>query len=444
MRKIILCLCWLSLSVACSEDNPNFEEVEKEKPEENLPEQPEEPEEPEEPQSEYEIAGEVELYNESLAGDGYVLVNDVGFNRVYLINKDKAEIRHEWELERGIGNDAELIENSELLVSLIADDVSFSFGGYGGVVQLVNPDNSVKWSYIVATAFELGHHDVERLPNGNILVLIWEGRPLDEAQESFGYAYQDDVIYAEKLIEINPNTNEIVWQWSSWDHTIQDLNQDKPNFGTIAEHPQLIDLNYRDALREDDSFNGDIMHANGIAYDEEHDLVFMSVNFYSEVWVIDHNTTTEEASGTAGDLVYRFGNPGAYNNTAGERSFFYNHGVNMVPESNNVMVYANGGLGGVTQSVVYELQQPANYELKAESDNELQVLWSFTDEDLFAPRVSGAYRMSNGNTLITEGDYGCWEVTQDKEVVWKYEGTGFTWRAYPYDKDDELLEAFEL
>ena len=186
------------------------------------------------------------------------------------------------------------------------------------------------------------------------------------------------------------------------------------------------------------------MHANGIAYDEEHDLVFMSVNFYSEVWVIDHNTTTEEASGTAGDLVYRFGNPGAYNNTAGERSFFYNHGVNMVPESNNVMVYANGGLGGVTQSVVYELQQPANYELKAESDNELQVVWSFTDGDLFAPRVSGAYRMSNGNTLITEGDYGCWEVTQDKEVVWKYEGTGFTWRAYPYDKDDELLEAFEL
>ena len=331
-----------------------------------------------------------------------------------------------------------------MLVSLIADDVSFSFGGYGGVVQLVNPDNSVKWSYIVATAFELGHHDVERLPNGNILVLIWEGRPLDEAQESFGYAYQDDVIYAEKLIEINPNTNEIVWQWSSWDHTIQDLNQDKPNFGTIAEHPQLIDLNYRDPLREADSFNGDIMHANGIAYDEEHDLVFMSVNFYSEVWVIDHNTTTEEASGTAGDLVYRFGNPGAYNNTAGERSFFYNHGVNMVPESNNVMVYANGGLGGVTQSVVYELQQPANYELKAESDNELQVVWSFTDEDLFAPRVSGAYRMSNGNTLITEGDYGCWEVTQDKEVVWKYEGTGFTWRAYPYDKDDELLEAFEL
>ena len=183
MKKIILCLCWLSLSVACSEDNPNFE---------------------------------VELYTDFLISDGYVLINDVGFNRVYLINKDKAEIRHEWILESGLGNDAELIENSELLVSLVAEDIFFGFGGYGGVVQLVNPDNSVKWSYKVATAFELGHHDVERLPNGNILVLIWEGKPLDEAQESFGYAYQDDVIYAEKLIEINPNTRSKSRQAEFW------------------------------------------------------------------------------------------------------------------------------------------------------------------------------------------------------------------------------------
>ena len=35
---------------------------------------------------------------------------------------------------------------------------------------------------------------------------------------------------------------------------------------------------------------------------------------------------------------------------------------------------------------------------------------------------SGCIRLPNGNTLICEGDYGYWEVTKDKEVVWKYKG----------------------
>lgn len=61
------------------------------------------------------------------------------------------------------------------------------------------------------------------------------------------------------------------------------------------------------------------MHANGIAYDHKRDLIFMTVNYYNEVWVIDHSTTTAQAStpigGTyavGGDLVYRFGNPATY------------------------------------------------------------------------------------------------------------------------------------
>jgi len=64
------------------------------------------------------------------------------------------------------------------------------------------------------------------------------------------------------------------------------------------------------------------MHANGIFYDPATDLIYMSVNFYSEVWVIDHSTTTAEAAGNqggqfnrGGDLVYRFGNPSLFEHT---------------------------------------------------------------------------------------------------------------------------------
>jgi len=41
--------------------------------------------------------------------------------------------------------------------------------------------------------------------------------------------------------------------------------------------------------------------------------------------------------------------------------------------------------------------------------------------------------------LITEGDFGIWEVSPEKEVVWKFEGNGFFWRAYHYNKNDEAI-----
>ena len=49
------------------------------------------------------------------------------------------------------------------------------------------------------------------------------------------------------LVEIKPtgkNTGEIVWEWRSWDHLIQDRDKTKPGYGEVSEHPELFDLNY--------------------------------------------------------------------------------------------------------------------------------------------------------------------------------------------------------
>ena len=50
----------------------------------------------------------------------------------------------------------------------------------------------------------------------------------------------------------------------------------------------------------------------------------------------------------------------------------------------------------------------------------------------FFGKISGAYRLPNGNTLICEGDFGYWEVTPNGEVVWKYQGQYNFWRGYVY------------
>ncbi|CAL67866.1 aryl-sulfate sulfotransferase [Christiangramia forsetii] len=389
-------------------------------------------------------AGKVMFLNEELADDNYVLVNDAAANRVFLIEKGKSKILNEWNLSSGIGNDAELLPNGNLLASLIVEDPRFSFGGYGGIVSIISPTGAELWKYEYSSEDYLAHHDVEMLPNGNVLILAWDKKSGNELIEN-GYGYTNESIYVEKLIEVNPNNDQIVWKWNSWDHLIQDYDVNAKNFGNPGLYPQKIDLNYRDSIHRK-SFDGDIMHANGIEYDERTNTILVSVNYYSEVWVVDHSTTSEQAAGTTGgnygkggEILYRIGNPDAYGNPKGQRLFYSNHDPNIVPGTNNLLIYVNGNLDISGRSTVYELGLPDEYSLQSETNNELEIIWEYSHEDLFSPKVSGAYRLRNGNTLITEGTSGFWEVTQGGEIVWRFEGDGFYWRGYPYYPGDPEL-----
>ena len=227
-----------------------------------------------------------------------------------------------------------------------------------------------------------------------------------------------------------------------------------PSYGDPADHPELIDINYGTPL---DVAPGDIYHCNGIAYDEARDLIFLSCNNYSEVWVIDHSTTKAEAAshaggnyGKGGDLVYRFGNPLAWGNSVAPRRFWTQHDPNFIaaglPGEGNMMIFMNGLQD--EQSVVFELALPATFEMQSNSDTEPTVVWSWTDDAFYGDHLGGARRLPNGNTLIAEGDYGYWEVTSEGQVVWKYnyEGVGIeevpgaaVWRGYGIEKDDPAL-----
>ena len=48
-------------------------------------------------------------------------------------------------------------------------------------------------------------------------------------------------------MEIQPTgktTGKVVWEWHLWDHLIQDHDKAKANYGNVADHPELVDLNY--------------------------------------------------------------------------------------------------------------------------------------------------------------------------------------------------------
>jgi hypothetical protein len=430
IRKIILLLFFpfFLFTTSCDQDdsiNTMTEETEGEITTENP--------ETEEPPAPPEIMGTIETLNSLLIYDGLVLINDAKNNRAFLMDKS-ARLVHEWPLSNALGNDAFLLPNGKVLASLEADNTQIRLGGQGGKVQFIAPDGTIEWNYDYSSSEAETHHDAELLPNGNVIVLVWERKTLQEATDAGSNSSVD--VFPEAIIEIDPSTNDIVWEWHAWDHVIQDFDDTKENYGVIRTNPRLINLNH---VSNDE---GDIMHANGLAYDPLKDVIYISANFFSEVWVIDHSTTTAEAAsnsggnfGVGGDLVYRFGNPAAYNNPLGERLFNNNHYPNLLKgdDEGNMLIFSNGN--GLDQSTAYEIKLPDVFSLEADTDNEPEVVWSFTDPDLFSPKVSGVVKLPNGNRMITEGDFGVWEVTETGEVVWKFNAEGFFWRAYHYAKD---------
>ena len=382
--------------------------------------------------------------------DAYLLFAGNGGTDILLMDKE-LNIIHYWNTSSRLGNDFQLMPNGDLLGLFKAkgneNREDICFGGCGGSIQILDKNGTIIWQFDdFATDKRMLHHDVELLPNGNILALSWEFLSRSDAK-SLGIDTNTDLYY-ESIFEINWTTNDVVWEWHSIDHMVQDNDPSKPNYGNISESYHRIDFNYYlDCCGSD---NGDIMHANGFDYDAERNLIYLSVNFYNEVWVIDHSTNTSQAADSSGgfydlggDLVYRFGNPAAHASN-GTVLFNKNHHPNLIKDEQingfgNIIIFSNSG-GGENQSIIYELALPTDEYGSTQSAPE--VVWSYTNESLYSRIVSGAVRGKGNTTYIAEGDFGIWEVTPDGQVAWQFSyGEEKVWRTYVHYADDPEIVA---
>jgi hypothetical protein len=388
------------------------------------------------------LSENIEVYEPDLMDEnGLVMAIENGGTKSYILNKQGERV-YQWDFDTQLGNDLELLPDGNLIGMFKAINPEINFGGFGGIVKILNSSSGVDWQFSYASDDYIAHHDVELLPNGNVLFMSWERVSAATAQANGVNATGD--IFPESLIEVDPTTNQIVWRWNSFDHIVQDFNSGVFNYGNVNDNPHLIDINYNSGAS-----GGDIMHANGIDYDEVNDIIYLSVNFYSEIWVIDHSTTTAEAASSSGgnynkggDLLYRFGNPETYD-SLGERLFYNNHFPNLiekdVPGKDNMLVFVNH-MDNMEQSIVYEFDLPDTFNLMPNSNNEPTVVWEFTDTDMYSRIISGAVRLENGNTIICDGNYGLWEVTQNGDIAWKYNSQNVKlWRCYNYNATDSAI-----
>lgn len=358
--------------------------------------------------------------------DGYTLFNTLNDDRVYLIN-NCGEVVNEWDYSGQISRQSYLLENGNLLQS------------NPGSADIRDWNNNILWSINFKTLGFRIHHDIAPLPNGNFLVLIKDSYT-DVQMFAAGKdtSFEGTNVVLDKIIEVQPvGTNEanIVWEWKFFDHLVQNFDSSKPNFGSVSSNPQLLDINYKS------SNPADFTHCNSIDYNADLDQIIISARHTSEIYIIDHSTTTQEAAsnsggihGNGGDFLWRWGNQAVYDKgTVSNQKLGNQHDAKWITEGvhkDRISVLSNDGYGtDLTKTSVHVIDPaPVNgvYDISSGKFLPSDYTWSYSGtilgEVFRESNRSGVQILPNGNALINETNKGRMsEVTSAGKVIWVYE-----------------------
>jgi hypothetical protein len=409
------------------------------------------------------------LVNEPQAFQGYTLIAPNNSTTTYLLDM-QGRIVHTWQSEYHPASAGYLLENGHLLRGANGNNTTLGAGlGRGGRVQQFTWEGELVWDYRCTSNKEYSHHDICKLPNGNVLLIVRRLKSPDEVIAAGGKAAV--TIYVDCIQEVRPTgktTGEVVWQWHFWDHLIQDHDKTKANHGDVDAHPERVDLNARGP---EDTFAKllksqtelqklralgyvgagvqagrivpDWIHLNAVAYNAQLDQIMLSTPQYGEVWIIDHSTTTAQAAGRTGgrhgkggDLLYRWGNPRVYRAGKDEdQQLFFQHDTCWIPRgcpgAGNLLLFNNqvpapdGQLYSSVDEIVLPVDKEGRYQHKGGTAfGPAKSRWTYAapnTADFYSKLMGGAQRLPNGNTLICSSCTATlFEVTPNKEIVWKY------------------------
>ena len=392
------------------------------------------------------------VFCDERASEGYTLFAPIPSNTTYLIDHE-GRLVHTWTSpgEHRPALSAYLLPDGDLLrtANIAASSPgNFSGGGTGGKLERISWGGELEWSWEYSSETFISHHDIEPMPNGNILMIAWEERTEAEALQagrnpeiaSDSPGGQNNV-WPDHIIEVEPVGNDsanIVWRWHAWDHLIQDYDPTKDNYGVVADHPERININYAGGTGNA-AGRADWMHCNGIDYNPVLDQIAISCRSMHEIYIIDHSTTTEEAagsiggnSGKGGDILYRWGNPQVYHQgLSSDQQLFGQHDVNWIPEGHphagSLSLFNNGNDRYPSYSSVEILSPPTdesgNYTIQSNGTygpNAPDWSWNL-GEVMYSGSISGVDMLPNGNMVVTHGTKGTLlEVDSSGEVVWTY------------------------
>ncbi|MEM7454766.1 MAG: aryl-sulfate sulfotransferase [Planctomycetota bacterium] len=377
-------------------------------------------------------------------------------NMTHLVDLD-GNVDHVWNSSNGVGAAVYLIDDGKLLRTVNDPGVRiFGSAGSGGRIHRLAWDSTIEWNYVSAGTNDrgqdyVGHHDIEQLPNGNVLFIAWE-RYSNAQAIAAGRNPQSapSELWSEVIYEVEPTgpaSGNIVWEWHVWDHLIQNFDPSLPNYGEPSDHPEKIDINYAP-----DGPISDWLHFNAIDYNPILDQIAVSSTHFDEFWVISH------APGDSGDLIYRYGNPQAYDRgSLQDQRLFGQHNIQWIEPgldgAGNFLLFNNGRdfQNPRPYSSVDEIIPPLNGDgsyaiVPGMAYGPTQPAFVFDNligTTFQSPIMSGAQRLPNGNTLFNLGSSGgIHEIDANGIPVWRSTSPRFTFRVKRVGTFDPRLEGY--
>jgi len=373
---------------------------------------------------------------------GYVtMIAPSGSNSITLLDTSSRVVKSLTGLTGMTGYSSHMVPGGSIWRSVGTNNSTFRGGGIHGRVQKIDYAGKLLFDYTISNSLQCAHHDICPMPNGNVLVIVYEYKT---AAESTAKGGPSAIRYNEKLIELKPtglNTADIVWEWSLWDHLCQTTNASLNNHvASVLNNPHMLNVNYINNKT-------DWVHMNGVDYNEELDQIVLSSHYLNEMWVIDHSLSKEEMKlntggryGVGGGFLYRWGNPAAYG-ASGTTIFKVMHDAHWVPKGSP----RAGMLAAVNNQGVSNSQTAIDY-FKPTWDG---INYSRNPGQAYPPNtynfrhaangytsnMGSAQELPNGNILVCLAIASrVYEVDSTGKQLWNYQGMLPIPQAFRYSK----------
>jgi hypothetical protein len=234
-----------------------------------------------------------------------------------------------------------------------------SAAGWSSIYELDWNGNGIDTITATELGGGMGHHAITITDNGTILAIMQE--------------YYNSKC-GERIVEYNPETKAILWQWHTGDH--EGSGATKLQRGSSSQDPY---------------------HMNNVDLDTASDKIVFSAHNVLEVMVIDHSTTSS-------DILWRIGKPANYGGSSSNQFIAYAvHSARWVKPgvtgAGNIVFYANQGYQNSSYATGYEVAP--TYSLGSNGEWPYSVVFKGDNASSKTTNTGGMDKLFNGNWLVT-------------------------------------------
>ena len=298
-----------------------------------------------------EFIPELTVYKPDEVYPGHTMVFVSSYRNFMLFDFNGSTSWSHEDLTISIHSDFEVLDNGDFL--FITANGSPSILRYPDEILYVGP-------YVNA------HHSILMLPWGNILVIQYQSIYVGGTLGKVGTS---------NILEIDPNTDEIIWEWKFHEHVDPHEHHD----------PILLP---------------DWTHGNTLHFYEDQSTILFNPRNLDTVYMISYPD---------GEILWACGDHGTF----GQDLFDSPHDPYILPNG-NMLMFDNG--------LYREPHFSRALELAVDPQTQsAEIAWEYRESPDFYSYVMGdANRLPNGNTLITDATNGrLVEVNAQGEKVWQ-------------------------